>query len=119
MNIEQKVLCTISIIDLEVVPAARREQAIEMVIQPTLRGRHTEISRKDTTLAGLPATEIILNTDMKVPGGEKAGAAKPLTILRILITKSAFYHLTITTGEPGRPKPELENGFFDNFELTK
>ncbi len=119
MNIEQKVLCAISVIDLKAVAAPQRELTIEKFVQTLSRGRFTEISRKDTTLAGLSAKELVFDTATQVPGGDKAGAVKPQSVVRMLITESALYYLIITNGEPGRPKPEFENGFFDNFELTK
>jgi hypothetical protein len=119
MNIEQKVFCAISVIDLKALAAPQRELAIEKATQTLSRGRFTEISRKDTTLAGLPARELVFDSATQVPGGDKAGAAKTQSIARMLITESALYYLIITNGEPGRPKPEFENGFFDNFELTK
>jgi hypothetical protein len=88
-----------------------------------------EVSRKESTLAGMSASESTLEvfpearpigpTKGKMGGKSGVQFNKPgQAILRVLSTERKLYILCIIN-EDGPMQPALANGFFDNFELTQ
>jgi hypothetical protein len=86
-----------------------------------------ETSHKDTTLAGLPATEYLTDTFEKPPGKgtlpgkgfDKIGEHNPVGgVFRVLYTDKRLYIVGLVSGI-GMPTADRMFGFFDNFELLK
>jgi hypothetical protein len=108
--------------------ASAGETAVKEFLLKDLNAK--EISRKDSTLAGQRATEILVDLIPKkgTPGKgsqskSKTGDAAPDQVIgkgvvRLLVTNRRVY-LAIVACETGTPKTEWVNGFFDNFELIK
>jgi hypothetical protein len=99
-------------------PAATRErhlaEAVADRLTPTKASR--ELSRRDTTLAGRPAKEIVVEMVEGPPGKDAVG--KPTIVVRTLVTDSFGYAVGIA-GISGRVKPDVEAAYFDSFELIQ
>src|SRR5262249_18296793 len=77
-----------------------------------------KLSERETTLAGQPATEVVMEVTMAPFGKKGADGQKGQGILRLITTGGKLYIVALTK-DKGAPSAEEINGFFDNFELTK
>jgi hypothetical protein len=100
----------------EVTSAQDRDRAIEQLVSFLKEGgrgvRGVERGRRDITWLGQKAKEIIIRFP---PSGPKA---EQDMVVRTAVVGSYGYVAAIG-GKSGRPRPEDENGFFDNFEALK
>jgi hypothetical protein len=116
----------------EATPAQRKEaiDGLSAFAASSLE-KGKEVSRKDVTWSGQSATEVVIEGSgplaAKEPppatkGGKKGPAPKsggrPHIVLRFLFVGGKAFVGSIETKD-GRPKPEIENGFFDSFEVLK
>ena len=125
-NDELKIICTIAVTDLTNIPVEFRKQSFDLAIKLPLAGGK-ELSRKDTTLGGQPATEIVIeiSSDMaevmpaKKRIAKKSSGGGSQMVMRIMLVDTKIYSLGIANQGAGRPNSDLESAFFDSFTLTK
>jgi hypothetical protein len=101
-------------------PAATRERHLAAAVADRMAppGFTKELSRRDTTLAGQPAKELVIEVT-EVPGGkDRDPGFRPTIVIRTLVTDSFGYAVGIA-GKNGRVKPDVEAAYFDSFELTQ
>jgi hypothetical protein len=89
------------------IPPDQRGKVAE-AIAGSMAAKGKPPERKPSTLAGQSATELTIDQ----------GAVK--SVARVLVTADSVFMAMVTfPASGGRPKPEVENGFFASFELVK
>lgn len=104
------------VLDLDVrVPANIRKIEGENAFRKVMRtGGIKELSKKDATLAGQPATEFL----MELPAGLGGESIMRQSVARVLVTENRIYIAVLTSaGSP--PRQSRQDRFFNSFTLLK
>lgn len=95
------------------VPAAERDRVMKEFIdgfRTPGEGSVRQVGQREVTWLGQKAKETVLEISGAGGGGQ--------TVIRTVVVGTTGY-IGVVSAMSGRPKPEVENGFFDNFEVVR